>query len=259
MVDVRLGGLVAEVQGSGPDVVMVHGLGGSSNSFQPQMAVLDGYSVLRPDLPGSGRSALRPGRPGLAGLATAIKECLRAQGVESARFVGHSMGTLICQYLAAAEPGLVASLTLFGAILEPLPAARDALRERADLARKDGMAPIADAVSAGSLSEATKANNPAAVAFVRESLMRQDPKGYAAHCEALSAAEAADHGRIECSTLLVAGQDDKVAPPTMARDLAGLIAGASLEIVPHCGHWLMIESPKESNAMMAAHLDRTGS
>ena len=124
MTDLRLGSMVAEDAGEGPAVVMVHGLGGSSNSFQTLMAALAGHRVLRPDLPGSGRSGRRPGRPGLSGLAAAVMDCLRAGGVGRAHFVGHSMGTLICQDLAVRSPETVASLTLFGPILEPPPAAR---------------------------------------------------------------------------------------------------------------------------------------
>ncbi|MEX2408459.1 MAG: alpha/beta fold hydrolase, partial [Rhodovibrionaceae bacterium] len=186
MTDIRLGSLVAECHGEGTPVVMIHGLGGSSNSFQPLMAVLDGYQVIRPDLPGAARSALKPGLPGLKGLAQAVRDLLRTQNLGRAHFVGHSMGTLICQHLAVESPDLVDSLTLYGPILEPPPAARDAIRERAATARKDGMAGIAEAISQGSVAQAA---SPAMRAFVRESLLRQDPAGYAAHCDALAAAE----------------------------------------------------------------------
>ena len=204
MTDVRLGSMVAERHGAGPAVVMVHGLGGSSGSFETLMPALGGYCVLRPDLPGAGRSALRPGRPGLAGLGAALRECLRALGVSRAHLVGHSMGALVCQQVAAAAPELVASLTLYGALLEPAPAARAALAERAREARTAGMSAIADAVAAGSLGPGTAGG--AAAAFVRESVLRQSPAGFAAHCVALAAARAPDHGAIRCPCLLVHGR-----------------------------------------------------
>lgn len=259
MTDFRLGSLVTEIAGDGstpasPPVVMVHGLGGSSNTFQPLMGALEGYEVLRPDLPGAGRSALKPGRPGLGGLARAVRDVLRARDIARAHLVGHSMGTLLCQYLAAEEPELVASLTLFGPLLEPPEAARSGLKQRAEAVRRDGMAGTADAVAGASLSAATRRNNPAAVAFVRESLMRQEPAGYAAHCEALAAAVPAAHAAITCPTQLVTGSDDPVAPPAMARELAGRIAGARIEILPDCGHWAMIEVPAACAGLLTAQL-----
>ena len=253
MSDIRLGSMIIEDAGDGTAVVMVHGLGGSSNSFQPLIGRLEGYRVLRPDLPGAGRSAVRPGLAALTQLASAVRDGVRAAGVERAHFVGHSMGTLICQYLAATRPETVVSLALFGPILEPPAAAREALRERAESARSAGMAGIADAVSTGSVA----AGHPTAAAFVRESLMGQDPTGYAAHCAALSAAEAADHAAIRCPTLLVAGDNDPVAPVDMARRLQQAITGARLEIVAGVGHWMMLEAPQRSAELLRAHLDET--
>ena len=50
------------------------------------------------------------------------------------------------------------------------------------------MAEIAEATLNGGTSPATRRDNPAAAAFVRESLMRQPGEGYGATCEALAAA-----------------------------------------------------------------------
>jgi len=216
------------------------------------MPALDGYCALRPDLPGAGRSTLRPGRPGLAGLATAVRECMRAAGVPRAHFVGHSMGALVCQHIAAATPEVVASLALFGALLEPAPAARAALAERAREARTAGMAGIAEAVSAGSLGPDSAGG--VACAFVRESVLRQSPAGYAAHCEALAAAHPARHEAIRCPTLLVHGADDPVAPLAAARRLRDAIEGARIEALPRVGHWPMLETPARAAELLREHL-----
>ncbi len=256
MADHRLGSLVSEVTGDGPPVVMVHGLGGSSNSFQPIAGMLDGYRVVRIDLPGAGRSGMRPGLNGLMGLCGAVRDVMRSLGIQEAHMVGHSMGTLICQYLAVAEPRMVSSLTLFGPILEPPLPARDALRQRARTARRDGMASIADAVSTVSLAAEVREKFPAAAAFVRESLMRQDPAGYALHCEALAACEPADHAAIKQPTVLIAGREDPVAPVAMVERLGEAIGGASVEIMPSCGHWMMVEWPVDAGRLLKTYIDR---
>lgn len=256
MTDIRLGSMVMEdSDGNGPAVVMIHGLGGSSNSFQTMMEPFADYRVLRPDLPGAGRSAPRPGRSGLVGLAVSVRDLLRAAQVNRAYLVGHSMGTLICQYLAAAEPRLVTGMTLFGPILEPTVAARQALSERAARARAEGMSGIAAIISTSSVAAASRRRNPVIEAFVRESLLRQDPGGYALQCEDLGQAPAADHRAIGCPTLLVAGENDPVAPVAMARQLATAIGGARVEVISGVGHWIMVEDPERSRALLCGHVE----
>ena len=56
------------------------------------------------------------------------------------------MGTIVAAHLAAAEPGRVASLALFGPLLAPPEPARAAIRARAAKAREGDMQPIADAL-----------------------------------------------------------------------------------------------------------------
>src|SRR3546814_16995108 len=102
------------------------------------MPGLAGFRVIRPDLPGAAHSALRPGRPGLMALCQALHDLIRACGVTAAHLVGHSMGTLLCQYLAAAEPKLVTGLPLYGPILVPPEAARVGLQVRAQTADRKG-------------------------------------------------------------------------------------------------------------------------
>lgn len=256
MPTVAIGQVVAEVAGDGEPVIMVHGLGGTSNTWQPQMATLEAYRAIRVDLPGSGRSPAPHGALDIADLADAVVKAARGLGVARAHFVGHSLGTIVCQHIAVNEPALVASLALFGAITEPPTGARSGLIDRARKARTEGMEGIADAIVAGALSSATRADNPAAVAFVRESVMRQSPEAYATSCEALSRATAADPAGIRVAVLLVAGSDDQVAPVSMAQGLADRLSDASLSVVDRCGHWITIERAGEASRKLGDFLQR---
>ena len=103
------------------------------------------------------------------------------------------------------------------------------------------MQAIADALVQAATSAETKAKRPVAVAFVRESLMRQDPDGYARTCDALADAQAAELGRIDCPTLLVTGDEDAVAPPQSVRAMAQKIARSRVEVLRGCGHWTPVE------------------
>jgi pimeloyl-ACP methyl ester carboxylesterase len=164
------------------------------------------------------------------------------------------MGTIIAAHLAAADPGCVSSLALFGPLLAPPEPARAAIRARATQAREGDMQPIADALLRASLSAETRARRPAAVAFVRESLMRQDPDGYARTCEALAEMGPADTSRIDCPTLLVTGDEDAVAPPQAVRMMGERIAGSRVEVLRGCGHWTPIEKPEECTNLLQRFL-----
>jgi pimeloyl-ACP methyl ester carboxylesterase len=248
--------MAVELDGEGPPVLCIHGLGGTSNTFTPQMpAFLGRFRVIRPDLPGAGRSAL-PEVLSIATLADAMASVCDAIGERAVHVAAHSLGTLVAQHLAATRPEMVKSLVLLGALMDPPDTARRNLTARAEAARKGGMASVADVVAAASLASGTRANNLAAVAFVRESLMRQPAEGYALSCEALAAARAADARAIACTTLLLTGEEDAVAPASVARSLAERINGARAEILPHCGHWAGIERPNEVNRAITAFYAR---
>jgi pimeloyl-ACP methyl ester carboxylesterase len=254
MTTIAVGTLVGEVEGDGFPVVMIHGLGGTSNMFQPQLASLSGYRIIRLDLPGSGRSPRPVEALTMESMTAAVITAARSLGVSRAHFVGHSMSTIVCQQVAAREPALVASLTLFGALAEPLPATREGLAKRAQLARSGGMSDIGDAIVANALSAYTRETNPAAVAFVRESVMRQDPESYARTCEALAKAEAVDPRLVSAPALFVTGDADTVNAPSVAQALADKISGAVFRSIDRCGHWATIEKAQESGRLLADFL-----
>ncbi len=243
-------GMAIEVDGAGDAVVLIHGLGGTSNCFTPQLAALvQRFRTIRPDLPGSGRSPAH-GPVSIQGFVDLVARAAQALGIERAHLVGHSLGTIVCQHLAVQHPALARSLALFGPLTAPPEAAREGLRARARQARSEGMASIAHAVVEAATSTDTRTNQPVAAAFVRELLMRQCPEGYARTCEALAGAEPADLGRIKCPTLLATGDEDAIAPPSVARGIAERIAGTRTAIFSRCGHWTTIERPGECSATL---------
>ena len=254
MTTVAVNGVIAEVVGDGPAVVMLHGLGGTSNAFLPQMEPLRSCRVLRIDLPGSGRSPLPLGDPSFVGFVEAVLGVVKAVGIERAHFVGHSLGTILCQMIAAGEPSLVRSLFFFGGLAEPAESTRNGLRGRAELVRREGMAALADQVIETALAAHTRSSQPVTAAFVRESLMRQNPEGYARTCEALAKATAVDPRLISAPTFLLTGDADAVNPPGVARALADRIKGARIGTIDRGGHWLMVEKPVESNRWIAEFL-----
>jgi len=242
--------IAVEDEGEGPAIVCLHGLGGSSNTFTPLMPAMTRHRVIRIDLPGSARSQQVEGELSIQGYVDAVLEVCDRLKVTQADWLGHSMGTIVCQHIAVAHPKRVSSLMLFGPLMEPPDAARLAIKARADTARTGaaGMHEITQALVGVALSAETRHSQPLAVAFVRESLMRQEGESYARSCEALANASAAAIDRIISPVLLVTGDEDGVAPPLAVRALADRLHRARsnrVVVLPRCGHWTPVERPDE--------------
>ena len=95
-----------------PTLVLIHGAGGSSQTFLHQLRRLDRtMNVVAVELPGHGNTP-GPGRDTISGHAAWMEEILSSFPIESFFLGGHSMGGAICQELA-----LRSSLPLKGIIL----------------------------------------------------------------------------------------------------------------------------------------------
>ena len=240
--------IAVEDEGQGDVVVCVHGLGGSSNTWTPLMPALARHRVLRVDLPGSARSQQAEGPLSIARYVESLLAVCSRLGITRAHFLAHSMGTIVVQHLAVAQPKLVRSLALFGPLAAPTDAARSGVRARAAKARAEGMQEITETLVQAALSNDTRQRLPLAVAFVRESLMRQSGEAYARSCEALADAQAADVSPCRLPVLLVTGDEDGVAPPQAVRTLAERFHNATsarIVVLPRCGHWTPIERHEE--------------
>jgi pimeloyl-ACP methyl ester carboxylesterase len=251
--------IAVETDGNGEPMLLVHGLGGTSNFWTPVLPALARFRTVRPDLPGSGRSHRVEGALSMDRFVRALMRVCGATGIERAHVIAHSMGTIVALHLAALEPKLVRSLALFGPLAAPPDANRGPIRERGEKARREGepgMQAIADAIVQAATSTETRSRRPVAVAAVRESLMRQCPEGYARSCEALAQAQPADLARISCPTLLVTGEDDAIAPPQSVRAIGERIAGAQVEVLPRCGHWTIYEKPEECSDLLTRFYSR---
>ena len=245
--------MAVETDGEGDAVLMIHGLGGTSNVWVPVLPAVARQRTVRPDLPGSGRSHRVEGPLSIERFVLAMQRVCAVLGLERVHVAAHSLGTIVAFHLAATAPRLVRSLALFGPLLCPPDPARAAIRARGEKARAEGeagMQAIADALVQGAVSAETRARRPVAVAAVRELVMRQCPEGYARSCDALADAQAAPVSGIECPTLLVSGDEDAIAPAQAVRQIGERIRGARVTVLPRCGHWTMLERPEACDDLL---------
>jgi pimeloyl-ACP methyl ester carboxylesterase len=237
-----------ERAGQGPAIVFVHGLGGTTNFYEPQAAALaDRHTVVRFDLPGAGRSPFT-GPVSIESFADDLEAVLDAAELRSATIVGHSMGTIVAQHFAATRPDRVDKAVLLGPVREQPPQGKEATRQRAAIVREQGMEAVADVIVGAATSAETRRERPAVAAFVRELLMRQDPNGYAAHCEARAAATAVELSKIEIPVLLLTGSDDKVSPPATSEAMFEELPSSSCEVISGVGHWTAVEAAQQVTA-----------
>src|SRR5882757_316105 len=91
--------------GEGPAVVFVHGLAGSSSTWNEVLpALADRYTVLAPDLLGHGESAKPRGDYSLGAYASGVRDLLTALGHDTATIVGHSLGGGVAMQFAYQFP-----------------------------------------------------------------------------------------------------------------------------------------------------------
>ena len=106
------------VEGRGPAVILVHGLGGFAESWRHNVLPLASRAtVFALDLPGFGDSAKPRTRYRLAYFAGALRGFMDALGLAQASLVGHSLGGAVGITLALTHPSRVERLALVGAVV----------------------------------------------------------------------------------------------------------------------------------------------
>ena len=240
------------VDGSGPPILLIMGLGGRGTDWNPGFiaAMAPQFETIRFDNRGTGKSDRPEETYSLDGMADEAVGILDAVGRERAHVVGVSMGGMIAQLVALRHPERVDRLVLLSthcggpAITPPTPAAMavlmgDRSRPPAELVRESmttitgpGFAarhPEAiDAIVANALAQPTP---PATFVRQMQAIMTSD-----------RSARIAD---IRAPTLVVHGADDPLVPYPNGEVLARGIPGARLVTLPGCGHMPMWERPSE--------------
>jgi pimeloyl-ACP methyl ester carboxylesterase len=120
-----------EVEGSGPPLLLHHGLTGSGGRWRDEgytTALRDRFTLLLPDVRGHGRSG-KPHDPAAYdrfARAADVLAVLDAEGIERAVFWGHSLGGLVGFTLGRYHPDRLRGLVLTGFNPYPWPPAEAA-------------------------------------------------------------------------------------------------------------------------------------
>jgi pimeloyl-ACP methyl ester carboxylesterase len=247
--------------GSGPVVLLVHGITSSAEAWQPVIPGLaEDHTVIAADLLGHGGSAKPKGDYSLGAYASGLRDLLAALGHPRATVVGHSMGGGIAMQLAYQFPerverlGLVSSgglgkevglvlraATLPGAELVLPLLTRDAPRSvvigAAHVLSRLGLRTAAD-VRGTALGLASLRDEDARRAFIHTARSILDASGQRVSAtDRLYLAEG-------MPTLIVWGERDPMIPVAHGRAAHEQIPHSRLELFPNAGHYPFEEDPE---------------
>lgn len=241
-----------------PWLVFSHSLACSIAMWQPQLPEFaKNYRVLAFDTRGHGASAAPSGPYTLEQLADDLNGLLRALDIETAHFVGLSMGGMIGQVFALKYPTVFRSLTIADSTSR-WPAETAALfAERVQAARARGMDSLVQSTLERWFTQPFHEREPDKVARIG-SLIRATPvEGYAGCCDAIPRIDTtARLKEISCPILVVVGRNDPGTPLAMSQEIAANAPGAQLVVLEDAAHISNIEQPEKFNAALSAFLDR---
>jgi magnesium chelatase accessory protein len=255
---VEAGGVRWHVQrmGKGPQLLMIHGTGASTHSWERLMPLLaKHFELVAPDLLGHGFTRTRRAPDlSLPGMARATAALLEKLDFKPKVVVGHSAGAAILARLCldrAIKPSLLISLN--GAFLPFGGAAAFLFPTIAKLLFLNPLAPrifawAADPKAVETLLRGTGSRidrrgvdlyvrllgNPAHVAGAIGMMANWDLSRMSRELP-----------KLEPKVAFIVGQEDKAVHPDDAAGLAAAIPGASVDTIPHAGHLAHEEKPEE--------------
>jgi len=226
-----------EAGSGGIPVLLLHELGGSSESWREVISLLaPDRRVIAVDFRCAGRSEKPIGSFELSDIADDIEALLRALGVaEPVDVIGAALGSLVGALLAIRHPARLRRLLMCAVAPDMAGPTREYLAERAEKVRVVGMRGVADA----SLANSFPASHPEQRATYRAIYLGSDPAAYAELSLALArlVMTAADWGSIRIPTLVASGAHDFLWPPEIGRQVADLIPGAKFVTMEDAGHF----------------------
>ena len=241
--DVVQAGTHFRIEGDGPAVVLVHGVGLDLAMWDAVAAELsDGHTVIRYDMLGHGHSAKPPGSLTLGAFANQLEDLAAYLKLGRFALVGFSRGAMVAQEYALAQPHRVIGVALLTGVHERGEAEREAVRARLEQATRDGPAAVVDAALDRWFSQSYRDANPTTVDAVRRRLEGNDRQSFlAAYRVFADSAPSRPVREISCPTLVATGENDRGSTPAMTETLAAEIPGAEAHVLPGLAHMAPVE------------------
>lgn len=257
------------VEGHGPAVVLVHGLGGFAEAWRHNVAYLRRQvTVCAIDLPGFGLSTKPHGRYDLRLFVEAIRWFTSTLGLDRFSLVGHSLGGAIAMAYAVYYPASVERVAVLGAVIPgfgyrlapayrllTVPALGDAIA-----------ACLPKAAYRRLLARCFVVSRADEVAFLVDwnYRTRTGPEGRAAYLATLRGVRAdfvendeayhAAMARLTIPVLAIHGVQDPVVPAAHCARVIDRLRHGAVRWLDPCGHFPQIEHADTVNAWLAEFL-----
>ena len=229
--------------GSGPPLVLVHGLGShAAQDWGRLMAPLGRrFHVLAPDLPGFGQSERPPDADySIPMQVEAVRAFMDAKGVRRARLAGISMGGWIAARLAGESPERVERLVLVDAA---------GMRPDGPTIPAEALLPR-DEEGVRRLVATVRRNAPVPPSFVARDILALRLREEWIVRRALESMRSGDDwlngtlGRADMPVLVVWGKQDVLIPVAYGIALAAEFPRAELAVLDGCGHVPIADCPE---------------
>ncbi len=246
--------LYYEIRGEGPPVVLIGGLGSQISSWSSQVPLYSRYfKVVVFDNRGAGLSE-KPRDPySIEDMADDTRQLIDFLGIQSASFVGKSMGGMIAQWIGIKYPEKVNKLVLACTSASRDEVGNEILIMGRDIAIRLGMKAVwLSALFLGYTRGYIEKN----LDKIKETLalIPETPEaidgyiGQSLACEGHNTRDLVS--KIKAPTLVMLGDRDQIASPRRSKELAQLIPGATLEVFEDVGHGFWRERQEEVDKLV---------
>ncbi|MBO6919563.1 MAG: alpha/beta hydrolase [Rhizobiaceae bacterium] len=224
-------------------------MGGAAQWELQRGALEQHFNVITPDLPGFASKADLKAPDTIQGFAEHILDELTALGVDRFLLLGHSMGGMIVQEMAAIAPDRIEKLVLYGtAATGNLPDRFESFATSKQRVETDGVEASARRISATWFLDYEAASEFENCARIAEQSSLQALHAGLDAMQAWSRIKNLDN--ISCPTLIIWGEEDRTYHWPQIEQLRNTIPNASLAVLPGCSHAAHKEKPEIFNAAL---------
>jgi len=239
--------------GKGKPFVLVHGYLGGQEMWRFQEDLKDHFELIMPSLPGYGESAFMTAPSTIRENAVKVFELLDHLGIETFYLLGHSMGGMIVQEMAALSPERVERLICFGTgSIGVLPSRFETIEESREKIKKVGIKQARESIAKTwfvdyllgdgyqlCLDEGAKATTQAALASL-DAWDSWDGRGQLE--------------KIQSPTLILWSDKDRSYDWNQQEILKKGISDSIVEIIEGCAHNSHMEKPELVNRIIRQFL-----